>query len=155
MGSWYRRGCRRAVLSAGNGPAIRLAGYFGSFFSPRRATLPLLTCLLPLDASDTGQAVTPTDPEHLSKFSAGEGSPLPGLSGFNAPPAPGNLARAEAQQLKPPRLQSVRSIKNELRSARLSFLPDKTSLLLISPTQCHHLSCFSISHNGSFVLIKV
>lgn len=42
-----------------------------------------------------------------------------------------------------------------MRSAGLSFLPDKTSLLLISLTQCHHLSCFSISHNGSFVLIQV
>lgn len=67
---------------------------------------------------------------------------------------PGHLTQARARAIKASCPQLVCGIKNELRWARLSFLPDKTSLLLISLPQCHHPSCFSVSHHGSFVLIK-
>lgn len=64
--------------------------------------------------------------------------PAPGLG---LRPAP-TLPQAGARTIKAPRPRLVCGIKNERRSAGLSFLPDKTSLVSISLTQCHHLSCF-------------
>lgn len=65
--------------------------------------------------------------------------PVPGLGLRLAP----TLPQAGARTIKTPRPRLVCGIKNERRSAGLSFLPDKTSLVLISLTQCHHLSCFA------------
>lgn len=81
--------------------------------------------------------------------------PVSSLGPSLLPTPPGHLARAGARTIKAPCPQLACGIKNELRSARLSFPPDETSLSSIPLTRYHHLSCFSVSHNGSFVLIQV